>query len=167
MQVALSKSKSSQALQSLTTTSPKEIEQTVLSSMESILNFKENLNRDFSVRSYELTEEPTADQRAKADKLMAFAMTPMPLDQMEDKLLQTMMVMVKPSQESQQDIAMRIRLIAVGLEDFPADIFLFAVKHISRTKTFFPSLAEFREAGEWRYQKRLMLQEMLQKRTKR
>ena len=81
MQVALSKSKSSQALQSLTTTSPKEIEQTVLSSMESILNFKENLNRDFSVRSYELTEEPTADQRAKADKLMAFAMTPMPLDQ--------------------------------------------------------------------------------------
>tara|TARA_R110002012_G_scaffold137020_1_gene291445 strand:+ start:233 stop:736 length:504 start_codon:yes stop_codon:yes gene_type:complete len=167
MQVALSKSKSSQALQSLTTTSPKEIEQTVLSSMESILNFKENLNRDFSVRSYELTEEPTADQRAKAEKLMAFAMTPMPLDQMEDKLLQTMMVMVKPSQESQQDIAMRIRLIAVGLEDFPADIFLFAVKQISRTKTFFPSLAEFREAGEWRYQKRLMLQEMLQKRTKR
>ena len=166
MQVALSKSKSSQALQSLTTTSPKEIEQTVLSSMESILNFKENLNRDFSVRSYELTEEPTADQRAKADKLMAFAMTPMPLDQMEDKLLQTMMVMVKPSQESQQDIAMRIRLIAVGLEDFPADIFLFAVNHISKTKTFFPSLAEFREAGSWRYQKRLMLQEMLQKRTK-
>ena len=166
MQVALSKGRSSQALQSLTTTSPKEIEETVLSSMASILNFKENLNKDFSVRSYELIEEPTAKQRAKADKLMAFAMTPMPLDQMEDKLLQTMMVMVKPSQESQQDIAMRIRLIAIGLEDLPADIFLFVVKHISRTKTFFPSLAEFREAGEWRYQKRLMLQEMLQKRTK-
>ena len=158
--------KSSQALKSLTTTSPKEIEETILSSMASILNFKENLNRDFSVRSYELIEEPTAEQRAKANKLMAFAMTPMPLDQMEDKLLQTMMVMVKPSQESQQDIAMRIRLIAIGLEDLPADIFLFVVKHISRTKTFFPSLAEFREAGEWRYQKRLMLQEMLQKRTK-
>ena len=166
MQVALSKGKSSQALQSLTTTSPKEIEQTVLSSMASILNFEEKLNRDFSVRAYKLTEEPTAEQRAKADKLMAFAMTPMPIDTMEDRLLQCMMVMVKPAQESQQDIAMRIRLIAQGLSDFPADIFLFAVNHISKTKTFFPSLAEFREAGSWRYQKRLMLQEMLQKRTK-
>jgi hypothetical protein len=90
----------------------------------------------------------------------------MPIDTMEDRLLQCMMVMVKPSQESQQDIAMRIRLIAQGLSDLPADIFLFAVNHISKTKTFFPSLAEFREAGSWRYQKRLMLQEMLQKRTK-
>ena len=166
MQVALSKGKSSQALQSLTTTSPKEIEQTVLSSMASILNFEEKLNRDFSVRAYVLVEEPTDEQRAKADKLMAFAMTTMPIDTMEDRLLQCMMVMVKPSQESQQDIAMRIRLIAQGLSDLPADIFLFAVNHISKTKTFFPSLAEFREAGSWRYQKRLMLQEMLQKRTK-
>ena len=71
------------------------------------------------------------------------------------------------AQESKEDIAMRIRLIARGLSDYPADIFLYAVKSVSHTKTFFPSLSEFRDAGEWRYQKRVKLLDMIQNATKR
>jgi hypothetical protein len=53
------------------------------------------------------------------------------------------------------------------LSDYPADIFLYAVKSVSHTKTFFPSLSEFRDAGEWRYQKRVKLLDMIQNATKR
>jgi len=162
MQLQLSHNKQQVALKSLTTTTPKEIEQKVLSSLASILNYEEVLNNDFSVRGYKLVEQPTRGQIDKALNVLAYAMTPMPLEQMEQELLKCMMVMVKPSQESQSDIAMRIRLIAEGLQDYPADIFLHAVKHVSKTKTFFPSLSEFRNAGEWRYQKRVKLLDMLE-----
>jgi|TARA_R110002072_G_scaffold172586_3_gene326722 hypothetical protein len=167
MQLQLSKNKKAQALQSLTTTSPREVEARVLSSLESILNYKEELNPDFSVRGYKLVSKPKADELEKALNVMAFAMTPMPQEHMEQELLKCMMVMVKPSQETKEDIAMRIRLIARGLSDYPADIFLYAVKSVSHTKTFFPSLSEFRDAGEWRYQKRVKLLDMIQNATKR
>ena len=157
----------SQAVRSLMASTPKEIESKILSSMESILNFKERLHGDFSLRSYELLDTPTPEQITKAKKLMTFAMTSMPLKDMEQELLKCMMVMVKPSKESQQDIAMRIKLIAIGLQDYPADIFMHSVKQVSKTKTFFPALAEFRMAGDWRHHKRLMLLEMVQNYKKR
>lgn len=130
--------------------------------MESILNYEEILNNDYSVRGYKLIDKPSRSQIDQGLNVLAYAMTPMPVEQMEQELLKCMMVMVKPSQESQADIAMRIRLIAEGLQDYPADIFLHAVKYISKTKTFFPSLAEFRSVGDWRYNKRVKLLEMLQ-----
>ena len=100
MQLQLSKNKKAQALQSLTTISPREVEARVLSSLESILNYKEELNPDFSVRGYKLVSKPKADELEKALNVMAFAMTPMPQEHMEQELLKCMMVMVKPSQAS-------------------------------------------------------------------
>ena len=161
----VTKDQSSTALQSLTTTSPKEIEETILSTMESILDFEEEINRDFSLRSYKLTKTPTPAQLSKAKKVMAFAMTPMPQADIEQELLNTLAVMAKQTGLSQQDYAVKIRLMAQDLEDFPADILLFATKYIRRNKTFFPSLSEIREAGEWRYHKRKLLCEMVQKST--
>jgi hypothetical protein len=161
----VTKEQSSTALQSLTTTSPKEIEETVLSTMESILDFEEKLNRDFSIREYVLTKTPTSSQLAKAKKIMAFAMTPMPQADVEQELLNTLAVMAKQTGLTQQDYAVKLRLMAQDLNDFPADILLFATKHIRRNKTFFPSLSEIREAGEWRYHKRKLLCEMVQKST--
>ena len=84
------------------------------SSLESILDYKEELNPDFSVRGYKLVSKPKADELEKALNVMAFAMTPMPQEHMEQELLKCMMVMVKPSQETKEDIAMRICLIARG-----------------------------------------------------
>ena len=161
----VTKEQSSTALQSLTTTSPNEIEETVLSTMESILDFEEKLNRDFSIREYVLTKTPTSSQLAKAKKIMAFAMTPMPQADVEQELLNTLAVMAKQTGLTQQDYAVKLRLMAQDLNDFPADILLFATKHIRRNKTFFPSLSEIREAGEWRYHKRKLLCEMVQKST--
>ena len=73
--------------------------------------------------------------------------------------------MAKQTGLTQQDYAVKLRLMAQDLNDFPADILLFATKHIRRNKTFFPSLSEIREAGEWRYHKRKLLCEMVQKST--
>jgi hypothetical protein len=161
----ITKDQSSTALQSLTTTSPKEIEETILSTMMSILTFKEKINRDFSLHSYELTKTPTTSELIKAKKIMDFAMTPLPQAKIEQELLNTLAVMAKQTGLTQKDYAVKIRLMAQDLEDFPADILLFATKYIRRNKTFFPSLSEIREAGEWRFHKRKMLCEMLQKST--
>jgi hypothetical protein len=161
----VTKDQSSTALQSLTTTSPKEIEETILSTMMSILTFKEKINRDFSLHSYELTKTPTTSELIKAKKIMDFAMTPLPQAKIEQELLNTLAVMAKQTGLTQKDYAVKIRLMAQDLEDFPADILLFATKYIRRNKTFFPSLSEIREAGEWRFHKRKMLCEMLHKST--
>ena len=161
----VTKDQSSTALQSLTTTSPKEIEETILSTMMSILTFKEKINQDFSLHSYELTKTPTTSELIKAKKIMDFAMTPLPQDKIEQELLNILAVMAKQTGLTQKDYAVKIRLMAQDLEDFPADILLFATKYIRRNKTFFPSLSEIREAGEWRFHKRKMLCEMLQKST--
>lgn len=133
--------------------------------MMSILTFKEKINRDFSLHSYELTKTPTTSELIKAKKIMDFAMTPMPQAKIEQELLNTLAVMAKQTGLTQKDYAVKIRLMAQDLEDFPADILLFATKYIRRNKTFFPSLSEIREAGEWRFHKRKMLCEMLQKST--
>jgi hypothetical protein len=131
----------------------------------SILTFKEKINRDFSLHSYELTKTPTTSELSKAKKIMDFAMTPLPQAKIEQELLNTLAVMAKQTGLTQKDYAVKIRLMAQDLEDFPADILLFATKYIRRNKTFFPSLSEIREAGEWRFHKRKMLCEMLQKST--
>ena len=94
-------------------------------------------------------------------------MVPLPLDQMHQALHKCTLVMVKPSQETPADVALRIRAIADGLSDFPADIFLHAVDHIAKTKTWFPSLAEYRMAGDYHFKKRKMLYEMMQNSIKR
>ena len=54
MELQLSKNKKAQALQSLTTTSPREVEARVLSSLESILNYKDDKEELYRLRKWQI-----------------------------------------------------------------------------------------------------------------
>ena len=165
--IQLDDSLRTKALERLTTQTPKDITNKILTTLNSIISYEEKLNKDYSIHSYHLVGDNPADKIEEANRIISLAMVPLPLDQMHKALHKCTLVMVKPSQETPADVALRIRAIADGLSDFPADIFLHAVDHIAKTKTWFPSLAEYRMAGEYHFKKRKMLYEMMQNSIKR
>jgi hypothetical protein len=85
---------------------------------------------------------------------------------MEKSLLTTMMLMVKPSGESSQDAAMRCKLYANQMRDWPADIFVKVLDTIAKKQTFWPSFAEFNKHYERLIRTRKNMLETLQKCTK-
>ena len=165
--IQLDDSLRTKALERLTTQTPKDITNKILTTLNSIISYKEKINKDYSIHSYYLVGDNPADKIEEANRIISLAMVPLPLDQMHQALHKCTLVMVKPSQETPADVALRIRAIADGLSDFPADIFLHAVDHIAKTKTWFPSLAEYRMAGDYHFKKRKMLYEMMQNSIKR
>lgn len=160
--VTLNNGQRSKALERLTTQTPKDTTDKILITLNSIISYEEKLNKDYSLHSYKLVGDNSDDKIEEANRIISLAMVTLPLDQMHQALHKCTLVMVKPSQETPTDVALRIRAIADGLSDFPADIFLYAVDHIAKTKTWFPSLAEYRMAGEFHFKKRKMLFEMMQ-----
>ena len=160
--VTLNNGQRSKALERLTTQKPKDTTDKILITLNSIISYEEKLNKDYSLHSYKLVGDNSDDKIEEANRIISLAMVTLPLDQMHQALHKCTLVMVKPSQETPADLALRIRAIADGLSDFPADIFLYAVDHIAKTKTWFPSLAEYRMAGEFHFKKRKMLFEMMQ-----
>ena len=160
--VTLNNGQRSKALERLTTQTPKDTTDKILITLNSIISYEEKLNKDYSLHSYKLVGDNSDDKIEEANRIISLAMVTLPLDQMHQALHKCTLVMVKPSQETPADVALRIRAIADGLSDFPADIFLYAVDHIAKTKTWFPSLAEYRMAGDFHFKKRKMLFEMMQ-----
>jgi len=101
-----------------------------------------------------------------AIQTVTMSMSAMPIADMEKSLLTTMMLMVKPSGESSQDAAMRCKLYANQMRDWPADIFVKVLDTIAKTQTFWPAFAEFNKHYERLIRKRKNMLETLQKCTK-
>ena len=127
------------------------------------LKIEERVNKDYEVIDYDIKDIHSLNkqQLTQAEKAIEYAMIPMPLGEMEDEMLKTLMVMVKPSQESSSDVAMRCNLLIQELQHYPADIFMHTLKIIKGSHTFFPSLHEFRLVGDWHYEKRVRLQALI------
>lgn len=101
-----------------------------------------------------------------AIRSVTMAMSALPIADMEKSLLTTMMLMVKPSGESSQDAAMRCKLYANQMRDWPADIFVKVLDIIAKTQTFWPAFAEFNKHYERLIRNRKNMLKTLQKCTK-
>jgi len=101
-----------------------------------------------------------------AIQTVTMSMSAMPIADMEKSLLTTMMLMVKPSGESSQDAAMRCKLYANQMRDWPADIFVKVLDIIAKTQTFWPAFAEFNKHYERLIRNRKNMLKTLQKCTK-
>lgn len=101
-----------------------------------------------------------------AIQTVTMSMSAMPIADMEKSLLTTMMLMVKPSGESSQDAAMRCKLYANQMRDWPADIFVKVLDTIAKKQTFWPAFAEFNKHYERLIRTRKNMLETLQKCTK-
>lgn len=158
----LTASEQSKAVDRLRLSSPVEIDRAVLSSMKQhgvFLAPKSETRFPIDGDSYEvfrgynidLAEDHDLDQVVRA---LVMAMQPMPVEDMEKSLLTTMMLMVKPSNESPKDAAMRCKLYANEMRDWPADIFFSVLNTIKVSCTFWPAFSEFNKYYEQRAKKR-------------
>ena len=129
------------------------------------LKIEERLNKYYEVTGYNIhdTEHLSLDQLKEAEKTIQYSMIPLESFECEKELLKTVACMSKPREENSKDIAFRVKLMAEELSIYPADIYMHVCKHIRNTKTFFPALAEFRNVGDYHFQRRKALLETVQK----
>ena len=154
------------ALQKLVTSSPLNVTKKVVSSVMHTLHSKieERLNKDFDVIGYNIYDKDlTLEELLEAERTIQFSMIPLEPFECEKELLKTVSLMTKPSQETAQDIAFRCKMIAERLAHYPADIFIHTCYVISSSKVFFPALAEFKMVGDYHYNRRKNLLEIVQK----
>ena len=158
----LTASEQSKAVDRLRLSSPVEIDRAVLSSMKqhgvfltprSESRFPTDGDSYEVFRGYDIyvANDVDSDQAVRA---LAMAMQPMPVEVMEKSLLTTMMLMVKPSNESPKDAAMRCKLYANEMRDWPADIFYSVLNTVKLSCTFWPAFSEFNKYYEQRAKKR-------------
>ena len=158
----LTASEQSKAVDRLRLSSPAGIDRAILSSMKqhgvfltprSESRFPTDGDSYEVFRGYDIyvANDVDSDQAVRA---LAMAMQPMPVEVMEKSLLTTMMLMVKPSNESPKDAAMRCKLYANEMRDWPADIFYSVLNTVKLSCTFWPAFSEFNKYYEQRAKKR-------------
>ena len=158
----LTASEQSKAVDRLRLSSPAGIDRAILSSMKqhgvfltprSESRFPTDGDSYEVFRGYDIyvANDVDSDQAFRA---LAMAMQPMPVEVMEKSLLTTMMLMVKPSNESPKDAAMRCKLYANEMRDWPADIFYSVLNTVKVSCTFWPAFSEFNKYYEQRAKKR-------------
>tara|TARA_Y100001973_G_C5196456_1_gene334587 strand:+ start:2687 stop:3019 length:333 start_codon:yes stop_codon:yes gene_type:complete len=104
---------------------------------------------------------PPADCHRLALIAVEGAFVPMPEEEMAKSLLTAMMLMVKPSGETPEDVAMRVKLYARQMQEWPADIFLKVLDLVTKRNTFWPAFSDFYKEYEWLARNRLKMREAL------
>jgi len=129
---------------------------------------KERLNKEFDVIGYNIyDQELTLEELQEAEKTIQYSMIPLESFEAEKELLKVVALMTKPREETAKDIAFRCKLIAEKLAHYPADIFMHTCNVISSSKVFFPALAEFKMVGDYHYNRRKNLLDIVQKSIKK
>lgn len=155
----------------LEVSNPREVDNSLLTSLESITNFpiKEvsrtkytEYGADVIIQRYEIecNDLETVD---KCISQVMYAMTPMPKEDIVKRLALLATVLVKPTGESPQDATIRMKSLAHSLHEYPADIVIAAIRDVQKTCKFWPSYAEFYQHISWRTRRREKLLDSLTK----
>ena len=132
--------------------SPNKLDQNILSSLESLTGYpvneltscryNESRGVDVITNGFELRFD-SIEIADKAVEIVACSFVPMSSNQIEQRLALLATLLVKPAGESAKDLALRMRSLALQLQDYPADIVDKAINEVKNTATFWPSYSEF------------------------
>lgn len=86
---------------------------------------------------------------AEAGRILKLAMVSMPPEEMEKALLASMMLMTKQPGDTPADCAMRCKLYAAQMVDWPADVFDHVLRVIVKHHKWWPSFSDFYKEYEW------------------
>lgn len=165
--VAISSAESSTALATLQHQTPSDTDHALRSSLKQLgLLLEPNIDKNYEVTGYLIeSSNPAHLQQQIQMALMEVerSMVPMPVHDMEKALLTTMMLMTKPAHESPEDAAMRCKLYANEMQEWPADVFLRVIDIVMKRHKWWPSFAEFQQEYSWLCRNRIKLREALQK----
>ena len=94
-------------------------------------------------------------------RMIEMAMVPMTVADMEKALLTSMMLMTKSPGDTAEDCAMRCKLYANQMQDWPADCFNYTLKVVTRHHKWWPAFSDFYKEYSWIVRPRLKMQECL------
>jgi hypothetical protein len=155
------------ALDTLKKRSPSDTNKHLLSSLEQQgLCLEPNIDRNYEINDYLIR----CDQHEELDFLLAdglekiaYAMVPLPIEDMEKSLLTSMMLMTKSPGETPEDCALRCQLYANQMQHWPADIFIAVLDIVVRNHKWWPAFSDFEREYQWMIKPRIRMREALQK----
>lgn len=89
------------------------------------------------------------------------SLVPMPPKDLEEQLMIMSTLVAKPAGENADDVAFRIKNMAMQLAQYPADIVVKAIENVIKESTFWPSYSEYWRHIGWRMHKRKRLLDSL------
>jgi len=148
---------------------PNTVDRNLISSLESITGFpvieltrttfpKDTVDIVTTGFDFTINDIETCDRCIMA---VQSSLVPLPEKQLEEQLMIMSSLVAKPAGESSNDVAFRIRNMAMQLSKYPADIVLKAIENVVKESTFWPSLSEYWRHIGWRMHKRNRLLESL------
>ena len=151
------------ALRLMDISNPEKIDQSLLSSLESLTGYPVNevtscryndhRGVDILCRGFKLRFD-SIEVADKAVQLVACSFVGMPKQELSKRLAVLSTLVVKPTGESSKDLALRVQSLSLQLQDYPADIVDAAIKEVQNTTTFWPSYSEFYKHVKWRMMRR-------------
>ena len=94
-------------------------------------------------------------------RMVEMAMVPLPVPDMEKALLTSMMLMTKTPGDTAEDCAMRCKLYASQMADWPADCFNYTLQVVTRHHKWWPAFSDFYKEYSWIVRPRLKMKECL------
>lgn len=132
--------------------------------VSSLVALELDLTKDYELRGYTILGNPEPDDLHKALRKVEASLLPLPQEEIEQRLTAMSILMTIPKDFDPEVMALKRRVLAEKLTEWPADIVIDAIGFIERHNKFWPTLAEFVECMDWMMKPRKLLQQTLQKR---
>lgn len=132
--------------------------------VSSLVPLEFDLTKDFELRGYSIKGNPESEDLHKALRKVEASLLPLPQEEIEQRLTAMSILMTIPKDFDPEVMALKRRVLAEKLTEWPADIVIEAIGYIERHNKFWPTLAEFVEVMDWKARPRKLLQQVLQKR---
>ena len=132
--------------------------------VSSLVALELDLTKDYYLRGYRISGNPESEDLHKALRKVEASLLPLPQEEIEKRLTAMSILMTIPKDFDPEVMALKRRVLAEKLTEWPADIVIDAISFIERHNKFWPTLAEFVEVMDWKTRPRKLLQQTLQKR---
>lgn len=132
--------------------------------VSSLVALELDLTKDYELRGYRISGNPESEDLHKALRKVEASLLPLPQEEIEKRLTAMSILMTIPKDFDPEVMALKRRVLAEKLTEWPADIVIDAISFIERHNKFWPTLAEFVEVMDWKTRPRKLLQQTLQKR---
>ena len=121
------------------------------------------LTKDYELKYYTIRKDQPADNLHAAMRMVQSSLLPLPQSEIEQRLTAMSILLTIPKDFDPEVMALKRRVLAEKLTEWPADIVIDAIGYIERHNKFWPTLAEFVEVMDWKMRPRKLLRDALQK----
>lgn len=131
--------------------------------VSSLVPLDYELNKDYELKYYRIKSGQPLDKLCAAMRMVEASLLPLPQSEIEQRLTAMSVLLTIPKDFDPEVMALKRRVLAEKLAEWPADIVIDAIGYIERHNKFWPTLAEFVEVMDWKMRPRRLLRETLQK----